>query len=102
MVGRPQNRQHFAAVWEKLRSALIAEMKKRGLWNAPPGYLGIHGTASWTDGDAFPKKLDLAQGVIGRAGSENRVVSLPLQAMGKLDFLTDVNGPVTGSVYRPG
>ena len=50
--GAPEH-QHFAAVWEKLRSAMIAEMKKRGLWNAPPGYLGIHGTASWSDEDAF-------------------------------------------------
>jgi len=36
--------------------------------------------------------------VIGRKVAKARVVSLPLQAMGKLDFLTDVNGPVTGAV----
>jgi len=33
-----------------------------------------------------------------RKTAMDRVVSLPLQAMGKLDFLTDVNAPVTGAV----
>jgi len=36
--------------------------------------------------------------VSGRKSTTPRVISLPLQAMGKLDFLTDVNAPVTGAV----
>ncbi len=41
------------AVWEKLRSALAGELHRRGLWNAPPGYLGLHSSHSWSEGDAL-------------------------------------------------
>lgn len=30
----------------------------------------------WDDSDPYPKELDVTQGIIGKAGSENRVVSL--------------------------
>ncbi len=43
----------FEALWKKLRGALIAELKKRALWSAPPSYLGIYGAASWRDPDAL-------------------------------------------------
>lgn len=41
------DRQLFEALREALRSALRNELKKRGLWEAPPSYLGIYGFTTW-------------------------------------------------------
>jgi len=40
----------LAAVREILRGALTGELRRRGLWNAPPEYLGVYGRDSWEDG----------------------------------------------------
>lgn len=53
VAGQEPDPDLFDAVWEKLRDALGAEMRKRGLWSAPPCYLGIRGYRCWTQGDAF-------------------------------------------------
>ena len=37
----------FHDAWHGLRAALVGEMKKRGLWQSPPCYLGIYGWESW-------------------------------------------------------
>jgi hypothetical protein len=37
----------FHDVWHGLRAALAGEMKKRGLWQSPPSYLGAYGWESW-------------------------------------------------------
>jgi hypothetical protein len=37
----------FHDAWHGLRAALVGEMKKRGLWQGPPGYLGAYGWESW-------------------------------------------------------
>jgi hypothetical protein len=43
----------FAALWAALRIALRAEMRRRGLWSAPPSYLGVYGWRSWEqDGES--------------------------------------------------
>ena len=42
----------FAALCGELSAALRTELRRRGLWNAPPSYLGILGGGSW-DGDAL-------------------------------------------------
>jgi hypothetical protein len=37
----------FHDAWHGLRAALVGEMKKRGLWQSPPSYLGAYGWESW-------------------------------------------------------
>lgn len=37
----------FHDAWHGLRAALVGEMKKRGLWQSPPCYLGAYGWESW-------------------------------------------------------
>jgi hypothetical protein len=37
----------FHDVWHGLRAVLAGEMKKRGLWQSPPSYLGVCGWESW-------------------------------------------------------
>jgi hypothetical protein len=49
--GEPPDLESFEALLDRLRGALVYEMKKRGLWHAPPSYLGVYGGASWSDGD---------------------------------------------------
>jgi hypothetical protein len=37
----------FDELWQALRAALRREIKRRGLWESPPAYLGIYGWESW-------------------------------------------------------
>jgi len=37
----------FEALWQALRAAVRRELKRRGLWESPPAYLGVYGGASW-------------------------------------------------------
>lgn len=39
----------LAALHKALRTALRAELRRRGLWKSPPSYLGIFGWASWDE-----------------------------------------------------
>ncbi len=39
----------FLNLLDRLRGALVHEMKKRGLWEASPSYLGIYGDSRWED-----------------------------------------------------
>jgi hypothetical protein len=41
-------REELLAPWEKLRDALISEMRHRALLTASPACLGIYGVGSWT------------------------------------------------------
>ena len=41
--------EDFAALREALRAALRAEIRRRGLWNSPPSYLGVFGWRSWDE-----------------------------------------------------
>lgn len=43
----PLGSQEFEVFWAALRAALRGEIKKRGLWDSPPAYLGIYGSESW-------------------------------------------------------
>jgi hypothetical protein len=43
----PLDSRRFEALWSALRVALRSELKKRGLWESPPSYLGIYGGESW-------------------------------------------------------
>jgi hypothetical protein len=37
----------FHDAWHALRAALASEMKRRGLWQSPPSYLGVCGWERW-------------------------------------------------------
>lgn len=43
----PLDSREFEALWAALRAALKGELKKRGLWESPPSYLGVYGGESW-------------------------------------------------------
>jgi hypothetical protein len=45
--GAAPDDQQLEALWKALRAALRSELKKRGLWDSPPAYLGIYGWESW-------------------------------------------------------
>lgn len=45
--GEKPGDQQLDALWRALRAALRSELKKRGLWDSPPAYLGIYGWESW-------------------------------------------------------
>jgi hypothetical protein len=42
----------FHDAWHGLRAALAKEMKRRGLWQSPPCYLGVFGWERWDIGEA--------------------------------------------------
>lgn len=46
--GEPPTPQAFEQIRRELRTALVAELKRRGLWEAPPTYVGVLGAASWS------------------------------------------------------
>lgn len=52
-AGGPLDSRRFEALWGALRMALRSELKKRGLWESPPSYLGVYGGESWASADAL-------------------------------------------------
>lgn len=46
--GSPLSREPFDEVWTRLQRLLVSELRRRGLWYAPPSYLGIYGTPTWS------------------------------------------------------
>lgn len=46
-TGEPLDSRRFEALWTALRAALRSELKRRGLWESPPHYLGVYGGESW-------------------------------------------------------
>lgn len=47
-AGEPPDSETYEAARELLRSDLVRVMKQRGLWSAPPRYLGVPGGSCWT------------------------------------------------------
>ncbi len=47
--GPPPDAELFSVVWSTLRGAMVAELKKRSLWSAPPACLGIPERPKWTE-----------------------------------------------------
>lgn len=43
------DRRAFEEAWSALRAALCSELRKRGLWEGPPAYLGVYGRDSWEE-----------------------------------------------------
>ncbi len=46
-TGEPPDAESFEQVWAALGRALRSELRKRGLWNSSPSYLGVYGYDSW-------------------------------------------------------
>lgn len=46
--GEPPDRRRFGEVWKALGRALRSELRKRGLWDGPPSYLGVYGYGRWS------------------------------------------------------
>lgn len=55
----------FHDAWHGLRAALANEMKKRGLWQSPPCYLGVCGWESWDSEVQQGSGGNRAQGALG-------------------------------------
>jgi hypothetical protein len=55
----------FHDAWHGLRAALVREMKRRGLWQSPPCYLGAYGWESWDSGAPQGSAATRAQGALG-------------------------------------
>src|SRR5262245_46587739 len=53
----------FHDAWHGLRATLANEMKRRGLWQIPPCYLGVCGWERWDSEE--PKASPRAPGALG-------------------------------------
>jgi hypothetical protein len=45
--GKPLDERSLAPLWSSLRVALRSELRRRGLWESPPAYLGVYGWETW-------------------------------------------------------
>lgn len=48
-LGEAPDRRLFAAAWNRLRGLLRGELKRRGLWDGSPNYLGVYGWRRWQE-----------------------------------------------------
>ncbi len=55
--GEPPDASTFKRLWEDLRRALVAEIRRKGLWEGPPSYLGVFGFGSWREEGAVEEIL---------------------------------------------
>jgi hypothetical protein len=55
----------FHDTWHGLRAALASELKKRGLWQSPPAYLGVSGWERWDSEAPQGSGTRRAQGALG-------------------------------------
>ena len=45
--GEPPDTGSFDRVWAALAKALASEIRRRGLWESSPGFLGVYGAQEW-------------------------------------------------------
>jgi hypothetical protein len=45
--GEPSDLRSLEAVRKALKTALVGELRRRGLWEGPPSYLGVYGWDRW-------------------------------------------------------
>lgn len=83
----------FHDAWHGLRAALVSEMKKRGLWQSPPCYLGAYGWESWDSEAPQGSGANRAQGALGELVADcyafifvDRLQSLKRQLLEKPDI----------------
>ncbi len=51
-AGVPMDGGRLHELRSALQAALRSEMRRRGLWDSPPGYLGIYGWRTWSESSA--------------------------------------------------
>ena len=82
---------HFDELWPQLRQALAREIRRRGLWQLPPVYLGIDGAAGWNDESALDQLvteafrfvfIDRLSSLKTQLGARSEVDGLVLSALG--------------------
>lgn len=83
----------FHDAWHGLRAALVSEMKKRGLWQSPPCYLGVYGWESWDSEAPQGSGAGRGQGALGELVADcyafifvDRLQSLKRQLQEKPDI----------------
>ena len=83
----------FHDAWHGLRAALVGEMKKRGLWQSPPCYLGAYGWESWDSEAPQGSGTHREQGALGELVADcyafifvDRLQSLKRQLLEKPDI----------------
>ena len=54
---RPLESPQFETLWRALRAAVRRELKRRGMWDSPPVYLGILGGESWEASEGALEEL---------------------------------------------
>ena len=97
-AGEPPRPESFAAVWSALRGALQRELSQRGLWLAPPRYLGVVGWERWTEGPKTggkPGSSDALDELVADA-----YVYIFVERLDRLRAQLDLKPNVDGLVYR--
>jgi len=86
LAGRePLNTRRLEQLWSALRAALRSELKRRGLWETPPAYLGIYGWETWEARGAGARKETALEELLAECYSYIFVLRLrSLQAQLKL------------------
>ncbi len=46
-AGEPRDADSFMRLWRSLRGALASEVRRRGLWDSSPSFLGVYGWERW-------------------------------------------------------
>ena len=73
---KPLDEARMEPLWNALRAALRSELRRRGLWDSPPAYLGIYGWESWEEGAVEELLFECYSFIfvqIGRASCRERV-----------------------------
>ncbi len=70
-LGEGIDQELFSAVWSQLRALFRAELRKRGLWDSSPNYLGIYGWERWetAEGEARSASGDALEELVAEGYS---------------------------------
>lgn len=90
----PPGPERVAAVRKALRVALKSELKRRGLWESPPRYLGVYGWERWEEGtpsedDALSELC--AEGYVFIFATRLRTLRVHLESKENVDGLVFLN-----------
>ncbi len=96
-TGDPPDAESFERLWEALRAAVRREIKRRGLWESPPSYLGVYGWGGWQmpERSAASRRSDALDELVADCYSYIFVTRLR-----SLRRLAGVNPSIDGVVVR--
>ena len=92
--GEPPDAESFDEVWSALDRALRSELKKRGLWESSPSYLGVYGFEHWTAGSQ-PGHGDALEELLADCYSH-----IFIRRLGSLKVQLKVKPNIEGLVFR--